>query len=78
MTYPHPKKPYAVRTWYAIEEDDGRSKDEIRAWLNLGMKKVESRHGVKVERRRMYRRKSLTGSRKMWWQMEGKSYEFDA
>ena len=78
MTYPHAKQQYRVRKWYSVEPDDGRSKDELRAWLNMGMDKVESRHGVKIERRRMYLNKEISPNKKRYWHMEGTSYELDA
>lgn len=49
---------------------------EIRAWLKLGMDKVESRHGVTVERRRVYKERSRTGSSNYFWIMEGESREW--
>ncbi len=78
MTYPHPKSQYRVRKWYAVERDDGRPKDELRAWLNLGLDKIERRHGVKVERRRMYLSKERSEGGFLYWHMEGTSYELNA
>lgn len=78
MTYPHPKSQYRVRKWYAVERDDGRPKDELRAWLNLGLDKIERRHGVKVERRRMYLSKKRSEGGFLYWHMEGTSYELNA
>ena len=77
MTYPHPeRRQYRIRKWYSVELADSRDMAEIRAWLKLGMDKVESRHGVTVERRRVYKEKSRTGSSNYYWLMEGESREW--
>ncbi len=78
MTYPHAKAKYRVRKWYAVERDDGRQKEELRAWLNLGLNKVERRYGIKVERRRMYLNKERSEKGFLYWHMEGTSYELNA
>ena len=67
------------RYWYSTEHDDGRDMDTIKAYLNLGIDKIERRYNITVKKRRIYRQRgtdiSPITARRMYWVMEGVSWE---
>lgn len=67
------------RRWYAVEPDDGRDYETIFAYLNMAMKKVERRNGVEVKQRKIWKERgtdiSPITARRMYWIMEGRSWE---